>query len=51
MSLVNKTGRRDLAVTVDFHGFTLDSGFLVGYGLDYAERYRGLPGICELVPE
>ena len=50
-SLVNKTGRRDLAVTVDFHGFTLDSGFLVGYGLDYAERYRGLPGICELVPE
>lgn len=50
-ALVNKTGRREREVSVDFAGFSLDSGFLVGYGLDYAERYRALPGICELVPE
>lgn len=50
-ALVNKTGRRERAVAVDFSGFSLDAGFLVGYGLDYAERYRALPGIFELVPE
>ena len=50
-ALVNKTGRREREVAVDFSGFSLDAGFLVGYGLDYAERYRALPGICELVPE
>lgn len=50
-SLVNKTGRRERHVQVDFTGFSLDSGFLVGYGLDYAEQYRALPGICELQPE
>ncbi|MDE5879151.1 MAG: hypoxanthine phosphoribosyltransferase [Desulfovibrio sp.] len=50
-ALVNKTGRREKEVAVDFAGFSLDSGFLVGYGLDYAERYRGLPGIFELEPK
>ncbi|MBD5538773.1 MAG: hypoxanthine phosphoribosyltransferase [Desulfovibrio sp.] len=50
-ALVNKTGRREREVAVDFSGFSLDTGFLVGYGLDYAERYRALPGIYELVPE
>lgn len=50
-ALVNKTGRRDTEVAVDFAGFSVESGFLVGYGLDYAEHYRGLPGICEIVPE
>ena len=49
-ALVNKTGRREKEVAVDFIGFSLDSGFLVGYGLDYAERYRSLPGIYELEP-
>lgn len=50
-ALVNKTGRREKEVAVDFFGFSRESGFLVGYGLDYAERYRGLPGICEIEPE
>lgn len=50
-ALVNKTGRREREVAVDFTGFSLDTGFLVGYGLDYAERYRALPGIYEIVPE
>lgn len=50
-ALVDKAARRDTEVVVDFAGFSVKSGFLVGYGLDYAERYRGLPGICEIVPE
>ncbi len=47
-ALVDKRERRSANVLVDFAGFVLESGFLVGYGLDYAERYRALPNICEL---
>lgn len=50
-ALVDKTERRDAAVTVDFAGFRLSRGFIVGYGLDYAERYRMLPDICEIIPQ
>lgn len=48
-SLVDKYERRKLDIKVDFAGFTLPGGFLVGYGLDYAEHYRALPEICEIV--
>ncbi len=44
-ALVDKIERRTVDLTVDYAGFIIDSGFLVGYGLDYAERYRELPGI------
>lgn len=47
-TLVDKLERRENAVRVDFPGFTLNKGFLVGYGMDYAEKYRTLPDICEL---
>lgn len=47
-SLVDKRERRESDVKVDFSGFTVDKGFLVGYGMDYAEKYRALPDICEL---
>ena len=45
--LVDKNERREVPVTSHFVGFTLPSGFVVGYGLDYAESYRELPAIYE----
>lgn len=48
-TLVNKTERREVEIPVAFAGFSLDSGFIVGYGLDHAERYRSLPSIYELL--
>ena len=47
-SLVDKLERRISGVKVDFPGFSLNKGFLVGYGMDYAEKYRTLPDICEI---
>jgi hypoxanthine phosphoribosyltransferase len=47
-ALIDKHERRTVAVKVDYVGFTLDRGFLVGYGLDYAQQYRTLPDICAL---
>lgn len=47
-ALIDKAERRKAQVSVDFSGFTLAKGFLVGYGLDFAEDYRCLPGVYEL---
>ena len=48
--LLDKPSRRQVTVPVDYIGFTIDDRFVVGYGLDYAERYRNLPyiGVLEL---
>jgi hypoxanthine phosphoribosyltransferase len=43
--LLSKPSRRQVEVTVDYIGFTIDDHFVVGYGLDYAEKYRNLPYI------
>lgn len=49
-ALVDKRERREIEINVDFAGFNLTgAGFLVGYGMDYAERYRELDAIYELV--
>ncbi|MDR2892833.1 MAG: hypoxanthine phosphoribosyltransferase [Deltaproteobacteria bacterium] len=44
-ALIDKRERRELPVNVDFAGFEVSGGFIVGYGMDYAERYRELPDI------
>lgn len=44
-TLVDKQAERATAVAVDYIGFTMDSGFIVGYGLDHDERFRTLPDI------
>lgn len=47
-TLIDKKERRQSDVSIDYVGFPLVSGFLVGYGLDYAEQYRHLPEIFTL---
>ncbi len=39
-ALINKTGRRQKHVKLDYCGFDVEDGFLVGYGLDFNEQYR-----------
>jgi len=50
-TLLNKQYRRRVEVTVDYIGFEVDDVFVVGYGLDFDERYRALPDIYALPPE
>jgi hypoxanthine phosphoribosyltransferase len=50
-TLVDKPARRIVPITVDYRGFEIPDRFVVGYGLDYAERYRNLPFIGVLKPE
>jgi hypoxanthine phosphoribosyltransferase len=47
--LINKLERRDVEVQLDYVGFEVQQGFLVGYGLDYDGRYRNLNQIYHLV--
>jgi len=49
--LLDKKARREVAMEADFVGFEIPDKFVVGYGLDFAERYRNLPGIGVLKPE
>lgn len=44
-SLLNKPDRRIKEVNVDYTGFVIPDAFVVGYGLDYAQKYRNLPYI------
>ena len=44
-SLLDKPARREMQVTVDYVGFTIEDRFVVGYGLDYMEQYRNLRNI------
>ena len=43
--LLSKPSRRKIDVQVEYIGFTIEDRFVVGYGLDYDERYRNLPYI------
>jgi hypoxanthine phosphoribosyltransferase len=44
-ALLHKPARARIQVAVDYIGFTIDDSFVVGYGLDYGEKYRNLPYI------
>ena len=48
--LLNKPSRRRVHVEVEYIGFTIADRFVVGYGLDYAQMFRGLPYIAVLDP-
>ncbi|MDD4510238.1 MAG: hypoxanthine phosphoribosyltransferase [Oscillospiraceae bacterium] len=49
-TLLDKPDRRKVPVQVNYRGFEIPDEFVVGYGLDYAERYRNLPYIGILKP-
>jgi hypoxanthine phosphoribosyltransferase len=44
-SLLHKPARAKVKIAIDYLGFTIEDRFVVGYGLDFAERYRNLPYI------
>ncbi len=50
-TILNKPERRKSNVKIDYLGFDIPDEFVVGYGLDYAEKYRNLPCVCVLKPE
>ena len=50
-TLLDKPSRREKAVSADLVGFEVPDEFVVGYGLDYCQRYRNLPYIGVLKPE
>ena len=50
VTLLDKPERREVAITVDWTGFSIPNEFVVGYGLDYNETYRNLPYIGVLKP-
>ena len=50
-TLLNKPARREAPVPVKYIGFDIPDKFVLGYGLDYLEKYRNLPYIAVLSPE
>jgi len=44
-ALLDKKARREVEIDADYVGFSMDEGFVVGYGLDFDERFRSLPDI------
>jgi hypoxanthine phosphoribosyltransferase len=52
-TLLDKPERRKVDVNVDYEGFKIPDKFVVGYGLDYAQRYRNLPyiGVIDFINE
>jgi hypoxanthine phosphoribosyltransferase len=45
-ALLDKPSRRVERIDADYVGFSIPNLFVIGYGMDYAERYRNLPDIC-----
>lgn len=51
VTLLNKPSRRKADINVKYIGFEVPDEFIVGYGIDYAEKYRNMPFIGTLKPE
>lgn len=49
-TLFDKPARRKVDLKADYVGFEIPDAFIVGYGLDYNEKYRNLPDVCILSP-
>jgi hypoxanthine phosphoribosyltransferase len=47
-ALIDKSERREVSVPLDYIGFSIPKGFVVGYGLDFNEQYRHLPALFHL---
>jgi hypoxanthine phosphoribosyltransferase len=50
-ALLDKPSRRLEKIEADYVGFSIPNLFVIGYGMDYAERYRNLPDICLMPPD
>ncbi|OQX29780.1 MAG: hypoxanthine phosphoribosyltransferase [Spirochaeta sp. LUC14_002_19_P3] len=50
-TLLDKPERRETTVPVDYIGFQIPDVFVIGYGIDYAQKHRNLPYIGKVVPE
>jgi hypoxanthine phosphoribosyltransferase len=50
-TLLDKPSRRIEKIEADYVGFSIPNLFVIGYGMDYAERYRNLPDICIMSPD
>ena len=49
-TLLDKPSRRIEKIDADYVGFSIPNLFVIGYGMDYGERYRNLPDICIMAP-
>ncbi|MDD5081790.1 MAG: hypoxanthine phosphoribosyltransferase [Dehalococcoidales bacterium] len=49
--LTDKPSRREVPVTIDYLGFSIPNKFIVGYGIDWDEKFRHLPDLCFLEEE
>ncbi len=50
-TLLDKPARREIEINIDYKGFEVPDEFIIGYGIDYAEKYRNLPFIGVLKRE
>jgi len=50
-ALLDKPDRRLESIQAEYVGFSIPNHFVIGYGMDYAERYRNLPDICIFPPD
>jgi hypoxanthine phosphoribosyltransferase len=50
-ALLDKPARRRVRIGLDYYGFIIPNAFVVGYGLDFEEKYRGLPYVGVLDEE